>query len=123
MPFMIVWPDSWSVWTVKDGSSATILARATPSFSWSALDFGSMAISITGSGKFIFSRITGDLFGSHRVSPGAGVLQAGQGDDVAGVGFLDVLAVVGVHQQHAADAFLLVAGGVQRPMPVSSLPE
>ncbi len=45
---------------------------------------------------------------------GAGVLQAGQGDDVAGVGFLDVLAVVGVHQQHAADAFLLVAGRVQQ---------
>src|SRR3712207_8074338 len=38
--------DSWSVWTVKEGSSATILARATPSFSWSAFDFGSMAISI-----------------------------------------------------------------------------
>ena len=69
MPFMIVWPNSWSVWTVKDGSSATILASATPSFSWSALDFGSMAISMTGAGKSIFSRITGDLIGSHRVSP------------------------------------------------------
>ena len=40
---------------------------------------------------------------------GAGVLEAGQGDDVAGEGLLDVLAVVGVHQQHAADALLLVA--------------
>jgi len=45
---------------------------------------------------------------------GAGVLQAGQGDDVAGVGFLDVLAVVRVHQQHAADALLAVAGRVQQ---------
>ena len=35
---------------------------------------------------------------------GAGVLEAGERDDVAGVGFLDVLAVVGMHQQHAADA-------------------
>ena len=43
--------------------------RATPSFSWSALDFGSMAISITGSGKSILSRIIGDFTGSHRVSP------------------------------------------------------
>ena len=35
---------------------------------------------------------------------GGGVLEAGQRDDVAGAGFLDVLAVVGMHQQHAADA-------------------
>ena len=39
---------------------------------------------------------------------GARVLQAGERDDVAGIGFLDVLAVVGVHQQHAADALVLV---------------
>ena len=32
------------------------------------------------------------------------VFQARQGDDVAGIGFLDVFARVGVHQQHAADA-------------------
>ena len=40
---------------------------------------------------------------------GAGFLQAGERDDVAGIGFLDVLAVVGVHQQHAADALLALA--------------
>jgi hypothetical protein len=45
--------------------------------------------------------------------PGAGVLQAGQGDDVASEGFLDVFPVVGVHQQHPADALFLVAGRVQ----------
>ena len=44
------------------------LGSATPSFSWSAFDFGSIAISMTGSGNSIFSRITGCL-GSHSVSP------------------------------------------------------
>ena len=39
---------------------------------------------------------------------GGGVLEARQRDDVAGIGDLDVLAVVGMHQQHAADLFLLV---------------
>ncbi len=43
---------------------------------------------------------------------GAGVLEAGERDDVAGVGLLDVLAVVGVHQQHAADALAPVLGRV-----------
>ena len=62
---------------------------------------------MTGSGNSIFSRITG-LFGIAQRVAGAGVLQAGERDDVAGVGFLDVLAVVGVHQQHAADALALV---------------
>ncbi len=44
---------------------------------------------------------------------GAGILEAGQRDDVAGEGFLDVLAVIGVHEQHAADALALVTRGVQ----------
>ena len=39
---------------------------------------------------------------------GGGVLETRQRDDVAGIGNLDVLAVVGMHQQHAADLFLLV---------------
>ncbi len=39
---------------------------------------------------------------------GGHVLEAGQRHDVAGIGLLDVLAVIGVHQQHAADALLLV---------------
>ncbi|MNP48730.1 hypothetical protein D3C76_1428670 [compost metagenome] len=42
--------------------------RATPILSWSALVFGSTAIEITGSGKFMDSRITG-YFSSDRVSP------------------------------------------------------
>ena len=43
---------------------------------------------------------------------GAGFLEAGESDDVARIGFLDVLAVVRMHQQHAADALLLLAGRV-----------
>ena len=111
IPLRMVWPLSWSVWTRNDGSSATSFASATPSFSWSAFDFGSIAISITGSGNSIFSRITGLCRIAQRVA-GAHFLQAGERDDVARIGFLDVLAVVGVHQQHAADALLAVLGRV-----------
>ena len=68
IPLRMVWPDSWSVETRKDGSSAASFASATPSFSWSAFDFGSTAISITGSGNSIRSRITG-FCGSQSVSP------------------------------------------------------
>ena len=68
MPLRMVWPDSWSVDTRKDGSSAASLASATPSFSWSAFDFGSIAISMTGSGNSIRSRMTGFCM-SQSVSP------------------------------------------------------
>ncbi len=64
----MVWPDSGSVETRNEGSSAASLASATPSFSWSAFDLGSMAISMTGSGNSIFSSTTG-FCGSHNVSP------------------------------------------------------
>ena len=43
---------------------------------------------------------------------GAGVLQAGQRHDVAGKGFLDVFAVVRMHQQHAADPLLAILGRI-----------
>ena len=68
MPFMIVWPDSWSVSTANEGSSAASRARPRLIFSWSALVFGSTAISITGWGKVMVSSTTG-LAISHRVSP------------------------------------------------------
>ena len=42
--------------------------------------------------------------GSQIVSPVGGRLQPAQRHDVAGMGLLDVLAAVGVHQQHAPDA-------------------
>src|SRR4029078_3693348 len=55
------------------------------------------------------------LFEDHRLVgiaqrvTGARFLQASQRNDVAGIGFLDVFAVVRMHQQHAADALLAVA--------------
>ena len=44
--------------------------------------------------------------GSHRVSPGGGLLEADRGHDVAGEDGVLVLAVVGVHLQDAADPLL-----------------
>jgi len=50
------------------GSSSANFAKAIPIFSWAALSFGSIAISITGSGNSIDSRIIG-CSGSHKVFP------------------------------------------------------
>ena len=44
MPPMTVWPVSSSSLTVKVGSSSARRWIAVPSFSWSAFDFGSMAL-------------------------------------------------------------------------------
>ena len=44
--------------TLKEGSSAANLAKPDDIFSWSFLDLGSTAISITGSGKVIVSKTT-----------------------------------------------------------------
>ncbi len=58
------------------------------------------------------------LFQDHRLLriaqrvAGAHLLEARQRHDVAGEGFLDVFAVVGVHQQHAADALFAFLGRV-----------
>ena len=58
------------------------------------------------------------LFQDHRLLgvaqrvAGAHFLEAGQRDDVAGIGFLDVLAVVRMHQQHAADALFAFLGRI-----------
>ena len=68
MPEMIVWPVSSSVRTRKVGSSSESRCRALASLSSSALERGSMATSITGSGKAIASSTIG-WSGSHRVSP------------------------------------------------------
>ena len=53
---------------------------------------------------------------------GADVLEAGERNDVAREGLLDVLAVVGVHQQHAPNALLLLARRVDEPSPRLDLP-
>ena len=105
MPEMIVWPDSSSVRTRNDGSSCARRLSAMPIFSWSTLVFGSTATWITGSGKIIFSSVI-TLAGSHSVSPVVASLQAHRRGDVAGADFLDLLALVGVHLQDAADALL-----------------
>ena len=68
MPARMVWPDSWSWWTWKVGSSSARRWIAMPSFSWSALVFGSTATWMTGSGKVIDSRTIGAC-GSQSVSP------------------------------------------------------
>ena len=112
MPAMIVWPVSVSVRTRNVGSSSASLASDEPSFSWSALVFGSMAMSMTGSGNTIDSRSTGCFLAAQRVAGGR-VLQADGGDDVAGVDRVDVLAVVRVHLQQAADALLVALRGVE----------
>jgi len=65
---MIVWPVSWFVYALNVGSSSANLVNAIPIFSWAALSLGSIAISITGSGNSIDSRIIGWL-GSHKVFP------------------------------------------------------
>src|SRR6266540_4037947 len=89
MPAMIVWPVSSSVWTRKVGSSSESLASAPDSLSWSDLVLGSIATSITGSGKVMDSSTIG-CAGSQRVSP----------------------AVVGVHLQQPPDPLGAVLGGV-----------
>ena len=43
---------------------------------------------------------------------GRRVLEADDSDDVAGIGFFDAVARVGVHLEHAADALALVLDGV-----------
>ncbi len=68
IPEIMVWPVSSSYLTLNDGSSAASLLSEIPSFSWSDLVFGSMAIDITGSGNLRLSSMI-LFFSSHNVSP------------------------------------------------------
>ena len=52
------------------------------------------------------------LFASHSVSPVRASFRPASATISPAKGFLDVFAVVGVHQQHAADALLAVAGRI-----------
>ena len=70
-----------------------------------------MAMEMTGSGKTIDSRMIG-LSWPHSVSPVLVLLKPDGGRQLAGVDDLAVLAMVGVHLQDAADAFLLALGRV-----------
>ena len=64
----MVSPESSSVSTLNDGSSAIIFPIAIPIFSEPPLSFGFTAIEITGSGKIIGSSVTGDFI-LHKVCP------------------------------------------------------
>src|SRR5215203_921332 len=103
MPEISVWPVSSLVLTWKVGSSSARRPRATDIFSWSDLVLGSMATEMTGSGKTIISR---------RIAR-VDLLDADGGSDVAGVDLLDVLALVGVHHEDAADALRLARARVE----------
>ena len=85
---------------------------ATEILSWSAFVLGSMATAITGSGKSIVSSRIG-CCSAQSVSPVPTCLQADRGGDVAGVDLFDVFALVGVHEQQAADAAPLARGRVE----------
>ena len=102
---MIVWPVSSSALTVKVGSSSERRWIAVPSFSWSPLVLGSIATSMTGVREG--HRLEHDLV--LRVGegvPGLGVLQAHDGDDLAGADRRDLLTLVGVHLVDLADPLL-----------------
>src|SRR5580698_1729309 len=106
IPEMTVWPVSSSVRTRNVGSSSASFWRAMPILSCSALVFGSTATEMTGSGNVICSRTIG-YFSSQSVSPVV-VLRR----PMAGANLLDLLAVVRVHLEQAADALALTLGGV-----------
>jgi hypothetical protein len=84
---------------------------AVPSFSWSALVFGSMATSIDGLREG--HRLEHDLV--VRVAQGVtggGVLEADHRVDVTGGDVVDRVLLVGVHLEDLADALLLALGRV-----------
>ena len=111
IPAMIVWFVSLSVETRKVGSSCMSFARARPIFSWSTFVFGSIERVMTGSGNFIASRTT-TFFLSQIVSPVTTFLQADGGGDVARPDLLDLLALVRVHLEEAADPLVRLLRGV-----------
>jgi hypothetical protein len=103
MPEMIVWPVSSSVRTRNVGSSSESDLSALPSLSWSDLVFGSIATWMTGLGEL---HPLEDHLGVAVAEGVAGgdLLEAEPGDDVARHRDVEVLALVGVHQQDAAEA-------------------
>ena len=124
MPLMMVWPVSGSVATRKVGSSCASFWSARPSFSWSALVLGSIATSMTGSGKIDRLEHDRDGLRSQSVSPVVDGLQPGAAHDIAGQDFLDLFALVGVHLQQAADPLPVALGDVVHDLrPAASLPE
>ena len=66
---------------------------------------GVIAILMTGSATNMLSSV--QYFGSLAVRIAAGAVDAHDGHDVAGLGRVDFLALVGVHPHDAAEALLL----------------
>ena len=113
MPLMIVWPDSSSVWTRNDGSSVASFCSATPSFSTSALVFGSIGDRDDGLREDHLLEDDRACFSSQSVSPVRVSRETDGRVDVAGVGLGELLALVGVHAEDAADALALAARRVR----------
>ena len=85
-------------------------------FSWSDFVLGSTATLMTGSGNSIISSLIG-ASGAASVSPGDDLLDADRRGDVARVDLVELLAVVGVHHQDAADALGLAGRDVEDARP------
>ena len=99
----------------KSGLLQTSAESARESFSRSALDFGSIAMEITGSGNSIFSRRSG-VFGAERIAC-AGVFKADASCDVAGIELIAFFSLVGMHFKQAGDALFFVFGRVEEVDP------
>ena len=76
-----------------------------PIFSWSALVLGSTDSFDDRLGEFHALQHDRLQFGEHSVSPVVVSFRPASATMSPAIGFLDVLAVVGMHQQHAADLF------------------
>ncbi len=116
MPEMMVSPVSASVCTRKDGSSAAMRARAMPQLVLVRLGLG-----LDGDVDDRLGNVQG--LQDHRLPlirqgvAGGGILQPHRGDDVAGIGLVDLFPLVGVHLEQPADALLDALGGVQHRAP------
>ena len=113
MPLRMVSPDSSSTSEWNDGSSATILPSAMPSFSAFALSLGVTDTEITGAGNTIGSSVAG-LSSSHSVWPVCTFLRPTSATMSPACARVDQRAVVGVHLHHAADALGLAGERVEQ---------
>ena len=106
MPLMMVWPLSWST---RDAERRVLRRQAVERHAHLLLVALGLRLDRDLDDRIReLHALEHDRVGriAQRVA-GRRVLEPGQRDDVAGAGFLDVLAVVGVHQQHAADPLAL----------------
>ena len=85
--------------------------KALPSRSAPSRLIGLMAILMTGSAMNMLSSV--QYFGCDGIGIAAGAVDAHDGHDVAGVGRVDFLALVGVHLHDAAEALLLAGALVE----------